>query len=268
MLSGKPSNYRYFVEFAFNGKRFHGWQIQPNALTVQEEMNKSFSTLLGHAVNLIGAGRTDTGVHASHFVAHFDYPGKLEDLRDFTYRINRFLKNDIRIDRIVNVDGESHARFSAVSRTYHYLIGLEKDPFMEDFSWRPGYALDIEIMSEASGILPSYNDFTSFARLHADANNNLCNVIRADWNRQGEYLVFSIKANRFLRNMVRAIVGTLADVGSGKITVDDFRQIIELKDRSRAGQSAPPQGLFLTHIEYPDDIFPSSPRPPFYRLFK
>ncbi len=267
MLSNKTSGNRYFVEFAYNGGKYHGWQIQPNAITIQEVLNKALSTLLKQDINMVGAGRTDTGVHASHFVAHFDINEEIMDQKDLVIRMNRFLGSDIRIDRIMKVQNDLHARFSALSRTYNYVVSRKKSPFLNDFSWTIYYQLDFDRICEATKCLKEYTDFTSFARLHADTKTNDCDIREAEWLVKGDYWVFRIKANRFLRNMVRAIVGTLVEVGRDKISLDEFKQIIESKNRSSAGQSAPPQGLFLTHIEYPDDKFKASPGPIFFDLF-
>jgi len=267
MLSRETNGFRYFIEFAYNGKFYHGWQIQPNAITVQEVMNKAFSTLLGEEVNLVGAGRTDTGVHASHFVAHMDLSLPLSDPLDLVYKANRFLQGGVRIDRIQEVAPDLHARFSALSRTYHYIISRSKAPFMDDFSWNISRDMDFEKIILATESLGGFTDFTSFARLHADNKTNDCKIMDTKWQQCGDIWVFSIKADRFLRNMVRAIVGTLADVGTGKISSKEFQDIIMIKDRSKAGQSAPAQGLFLTHVEYPEDGFTTSPQSPFYRFF-
>lgn len=266
MLSINPGNYRYFVEFAYNGTRYHGWQFQPNAISVQEDMNKAFSKILKQDINLLGAGRTDTGVHASHFVAHFDLADEPQDIENIIFKLNRFLSHDIRIDRICRVPDNLHARFSAKSRTYKYIISREKSAFMHDFSWNIWFKMDYELMQEASRILLDYSDFTSFARLHTDTKTNLCEIRIAEWNKEDNFWIFTIQADRFLRNMVRSVVGTLVDIGCGKLTKDEFRKIIEAKDRSLAGQSAPPQGLFLAHIDYAEK-FPTSPKPPFALFF-
>ena len=191
-------------------------------------------------------------------------PEELPDTEDLVYKLNRYLSSDIRIDRIILVDSELHARFSAVSRTYHYIISREKAPFLDDFTWTYGRDLDLGLLTEAAGILKEYTDFTSFARLHADTKTNICDLKEAEWIVNGTYLVFKVTADRFLRNMVRAIVGTLLDVGNGKIGISEFRKIIESKNRSLAGQSAPPQGLFLSYIEYPEDLFKSQPKGAFF----
>lgn len=251
----RNNRHRYFIEMSYNGSNYHGWQIQPNAPTVQETINKALSTILRQEINVVGAGRTDTGVHASYFMAHFD-----GNLGNFTteylcYKLNRFLPQDIAVSAVFRVADEAHARFDAVSRTYHYYIDTVKNPFTSDYAYRPYPIPDIDLMNEACRILFDYSDFTSFSKLHTDTKTNNCKIYEAEWSIHGHQLVFRIKADRFLRNMVRAITGTLADVGNGKISLDDFRKIIESKDRGKAGVSVPGKALFLSHIEYPAKIF-------------
>lgn len=267
MLSREINRYRYFIEFAYNGKLYHGWQIQPNAITVQEVLNRAFSILLGEEINLVGAGRTDAGVHAAHFVAHMDLASPVPDPAELVYKANRFIQEGIRIDAVREVAPDLHARFSALSRTYHYIISRKKSIFLDDFSWVFSRDMDFDKICEASDSLSSFTDFTSFARLHADNKTNDCQVFIASWKQYEDIWVFQVKADRFLRNMVRAMVGTLVDVGLGRISSDDFSKIILAKDRSVAGQSAPAQGLFLTHVEYAKDGILTSPRSPFFRFF-
>jgi tRNA pseudouridine38-40 synthase len=245
---------RYFIELAYRGTRFHGWQIQPNALTVQEELNKALSILTRENVNVVGAGRTDTGVHASFFVAHFDVERKLENPEQLGYKLNAFLPDDIRIDRLFEVDTDAHARFSAISRTYHYYISHRKELFNHEFTHLITFKPDVVLMNEAAKLLYDYTDFTSFSKLHTDVKTNNCKVMQAFWQEKNGLLVFEIKADRFLRNMVRAIVGTLLEVGKGKLTLDQFNEVIDLRDRSRAGMSVSAKGLFLSHIEYHKNI--------------
>jgi tRNA pseudouridine38-40 synthase len=245
---------RYFIQLAYNGTNYHGWQVQPNALTVQEVLEKGVSVLTGQKVEVTGAGRTDTGVHASFFVAHFDLPKILDSPQLLTDKLNSFLPNDISIIRIFPVEAEIHARFSALSRTYHYFISDQKEPFRKEFITRCNFSLDIEKMNKAASLLLQFSDFTSFSKLHTDVKTNLCNVMKAEWKRTDGLLVFEIKADRFLRNMVRAIAGTLIDVGRGKVSVADFISIIEAKDRGVAGASVDACGLFLTDIEYPEPV--------------
>lgn len=244
---------RYKISLQYNGTNYHGWQIQPNAITVQEVLEKAFSTLLQEKITIVGAGRTDTGVHASFYVAHFDFSQKITDFNDLKFNVNRFLPKDISIIGIEETSKEFHARFSALSRTYKYVLFTQKNAFFQDTSYYLYGNIDFEKMNECAKILFEYTDFTSFSKLHTDTKTNNCMVTKAAWKKdkkkQGKY-VFTITANRFLRNMVRAIVGTLLDVGRGKITCDDFRNIIESKCRSKAGFSVPSQGLFLSKIQY------------------
>jgi len=245
---------RYFIELAYNGTNFHGWQIQPNAKSVQEEINKCFSAFLREEINVVGAGRTDAGVHSSYFVLHFDTSVNI-DTENFIYKMNRFLPTDIAIFSVRPVIGDGHARFSALSRTYHYYIQKRKNPFNNSFAYNLSTKLNIDKMNEAAKKILVFEDFTSFSKLHTDVKTNNCKVEYAKWYEKDDQLIFEIKADRFLRNMVRAIVGTLLEVGKGKLSVEDFVKIIEDKDRGKAGASAPAQGLFLTGIEYPDSIY-------------
>ncbi len=246
---------RYFIELAYNGTRFHGWQVQPNAKTVQESLEKALSTVCREPIAVTGAGRTDTGVHASYFVAHFDSEKATLDHPDFAFKMNSFLGADLVVFRISKVNSDAHARFDATSRTYHYFINQRKDPFARESSWYLNRPLDVDQMNAACAVLFGYTDFTSFSKLHTDVKTNNCKIFEAGWARNGQQLVFTIKADRFLRNMVRAIVGTLVEVGRGKLTIAEFRQIIESKDRGVAGASAPPEGLFLADISYSGDVF-------------
>lgn len=257
--------YRYFIEMAYKGSRFHGWQIQPNAITVQEEMNDALNKVLREAINVVGCGRTDTGVHASYFVAHFDTDKKVEDLAHLSFKLNRIVGKDIVVYSVQEVDAEAHSRFHAISRTYHYYLKTEKNPFLSEFSYRPLYEVDMDMMNEAAGLLFNYVDFTSFSKLHTDTKTNNCRIMHARWEQQPDGAVFVIKADRFLRNMVRAIVGTLLEVGRGKLTLEQFKEVIESKDRSEAGTSVPGQALFLVDIEYPETVFQSkvTRMPPF-----
>jgi tRNA pseudouridine38-40 synthase len=247
---------RYFIELSYKGTLYHGWQIQPNALTVQEVLEASMSTFLREKVEVTGAGRTDAGVHASYYVAHFEAGYLPLSCLDLVEKLNRFLPPDIALKRIVPVSSEAHARFSAISRTYHYIISRQKNPFETDTSYHYLLPLQINDMNEAAGWLLHYTDFTSFSKLHTDVKTNNCKVFSARWKMHHNRLIFSKTADRFFRNMVRAVVGTLMEVGRGKITPGDFREIIEKKDRNKAGTSAPAQGLFLAGIAYPDAVFP------------
>lgn len=246
---------RYFIYLAYNGADYHGWQIQPNAMSVQQRLEETLSMILRQPIAITGAGRTDTGVHASTMVAHFDLDQSLADPAVFADRLNRVLPKDIAIHKVIPVSPEAHARFSAVSRTYKYYVTTRKDPFYNDLQCRVRGEYDIDIMNEAAKILFEYIDFTSFSRLHTDVKTNNCTIMHAEWVSQNETdMVFTIKADRFLRNMVRAIVGTLLQVGRGKLTIDGFRRIIEQKDRCQAGDSAVGNALFLVDIEYPEAL--------------
>ncbi len=246
---------RYFIELAYKGTRFHGWQIQPNAVSVQECLENALSTITREKISVTGAGRTDTGVHATYFVAHFDSLNHHLDHPDFTHKLNSFLDKDLVIFSISKVNVEAHARFDAISRTYHYHLNLRKDPFSLETSWHFFQQPDLYKMNEASRILFDYTDFTSFSKLHTDVKTNNCKIYFAEWTQVISNIVFMVKADRFLRNMVRALVGTILEVGIGKNDLAGFRSIIEQKDRSAAGLSVPAHGLFLTDVEYPEGIF-------------
>lgn len=250
MVSSKKTIYlRYFIELSYNGKNYHGWQIQPDAVSVQEKLNLAVSTILQQKIEVVGAGRTDTGVHASQMFAHFDVTKKL--VGDIPHKLNSILPNDIVVYDVFLVDDEKHARFNAESRSYEYRIWLGRNPFLLDFSWQiHSQKLDIAKMNEAAKLLLEYENFQTFSKVKTEVYTFNCNVTEAYWKQTGELLTFYISANRFLRNMVRAIVGTLVDVGLHKISVEDFRQIIESKNRSNAGLSVPAKGLFLTKIKY------------------
>jgi tRNA pseudouridine38-40 synthase len=247
---------RYFLFLSFKGTAYNGWQLQPGKATVQGVVNKALTTVLGENITITGAGRTDTGVHASFFCCHFDSVNKaLDNDQQLLYRLNGFLPGDISISKIVKVKDEANARFDALSRTYCYTILKEKDPFLADTGWLLFWNLDIKKMNDASSVLLKHDDFTSFCRLHGGNKTNLCRISSAGWTDTGKTLVFTIKADRFLRNMVRAITGTMIAVGRGKLSTADFEMIIQGKNRGLAGQSAPAQGLSLTAIEYPKEIF-------------
>jgi tRNA pseudouridine38-40 synthase len=240
---------------AYKGTRFHGWQVQPNAVSVQECLEKALSTICRQTIAVTGAGRTDTGVHASYFVAHFDSSLLNLDHPDFTHKLNSFLKDDVSVFDISKVNPTAHARFDAMSRTYQYHLNLRKDPFSVDTSWYFFRQPDVDQMNEACRILFDYIDFTSFSKLHTDVKTNNCKIIHAEWMQHRNNLIFTVKADRFLRNMVRAMVGTLLEVGLGKMNLYDFRSVIEQKNRGAAGLSVPAHGLFLTDIEYPEHVF-------------
>jgi len=235
------------------GKAYHGWQIQPNANTVQAELERALKTLLRQEIKVMGAGRTDTGVHARQLVAHFDSTA-LENLTQFKYRVNSFLPKDIAINDIYAVREDAHARFDATARTYQYHIALNKDPFSQDLAYRPPFNPDMDLMNQAADIMMEYQDFEAFSRTGSDVKTFICKLTQASWAVSDQGLIFTISADRFLRNMVRAVVGTLLEVGINKCSLEEFRAIIESKDRTKAGASAPAQGLYLTAVHYPKDI--------------
>jgi len=246
---------RYFINLSYKGTHYHGWQIQPNADTVQQVLNEDFSLLLGEKIKLTGCGRTDTGVHARVFYAHFDCSVKEIVDQDFIFKINKKLPSDIAIQQIRKVEANAHARFDALSRTYEYHIQRRKEVFNTDLAHYIFGELDFAAMKAASDILAEYTDFTSFSKVDTDTKTNNCKIHLALWDVTEESMIFTIKADRFLRNMVRAIVGTLLDVGFRRIDLNGFRKIIENRNRSDAGTSAPARGLFLTDVEYPTEIF-------------
>ena len=241
---------RYFIQFAYNGTYYHGWQFQPNAISVQETLNKVFSTLLNHEIDIMGAGRTDTGVHASQMYGHFD-SDLVIDISKFIHKANSFLPKDIVIYSIIPVHDNAHARFDATSRTYQYHISTFKNAFNCELSWYTPKDLDLEAMNNAAKLLLNFTDFQCFSKVNTDVNTFNCKITEAFWTKEKEILIFTITADRFLRNMVRAIVGTLVNMGLKKITIQDFIKIIESKNRENAGFSVPAKGLFLTNIDYP-----------------
>ena len=241
---------RYFLYLKYDGTAYCGWQVQPEGRTVQGELQRALSVALRGEVPVVGAGRTDTGVHARMMVAHFDAAEGL-DCSQLVYKLNRLLPRDIAVDRVEAVSADMHARFSAVSRTYHYYIHIRRDPFRRAYSCEMYYIPDFDKMNEAAATLLEYDDFASFCKSHTDVKTTLCNVTEARWVQDDEYSWhFVITANRFLRNMVRAVVGTLFDVGRGRIDTEEFRKIIEGKSRSAAGDSVPACALFLEKILY------------------
>lgn len=247
---------RRFIELSYRGTGFHGWQRQPNAPSVQQTLEEALEKVLRHPVGIVGAGRTDTGVHARRMFAHFDTEGapSVSDDR-LAAALNTMCGRGISVNRIFPVSPDLHARFSATSRTYRYLVHYGKDPFLENLSWQSPSELDLEAMNRAAAILVATEDFTSFAKLHSDAKTNICHLTKAHWTpidsftgRRG--IMFEISADRFLRNMVRAVVGTLVEVGRGKMTLDEFRKVIDARDRCAAGQSMPAHALYLWDVEY------------------
>lgn len=242
---------RYFVTFSYDGSRYHGWQIQPNGNSVQAELQRALTILLRRETTVVGAGRTDAGVHARMMVAHFDTNVTLVDCAQTVYRLNRILPRDIAVSRVEPVADDMHARFSATSRTYRYYIHTCKDPFLRNYSCEMHYDLDFEVMNTAAAMLLEYDDFGAFCKSHADVKTTLCHVSVARWHQMTDHSwYFEITANRFLRNMVRAVVGTLVDVGRHRLSLDDFRRVVEGCRRTEAGESMPGEALFLEDIRY------------------
>ena len=271
---------RFFITLSYDGTRYHGWQIQPNGDSIQQRLQEALSTLLRQPIEVVGAGRTDTGVHAKMMVAHFDWEGEMfmdslvppapeasaeEPRRAFNarsnvqfsifnnlvFKLNKLLPHDIAVQEVRQVSDDIHARFSATSRTYHYFIHTHKAPFLFAYSWQIPYKLDFGKMNEAAQVLLEYKDFTSFSKVNTDTKTNLCDIKEAYWTEIAtDQWRFTITANRFLRNMVRAIVGTLVEVGRGKMNIEDVRRIIEAKDRCQAGESVPGKALYLVDIKY------------------
>ena len=267
---------RYFITLSYDGTRYHGWQVQPNGISVQGELQRALSLLLRQDIQVTGAGRTDTGVHARMMVAHFDLPddeagchgddahnsGRPCPYTQLVYKLNRLLPRDIAIQKIEQVAEGMHARFSATSRTYRYFIHTGKEPFLRHYSWQTHYALDFPLMNEAAAMLLEYDDFGAFCKSHTDVKTTICHITHAQWHQvaqddskspttTGEWY-FEITANRFLRNMVRAVVGTLIEVGRHRLSLQEFRKVIEGKKRSEAGESMPANALFLENICYPN----------------
>lgn len=247
---------RFFIYLSYDGAAYHGWQVQPNGMSVQETLQNALSLLLREKIEIVGAGRTDAGVNAELMVAHFDFSNDTVTNLTFVNKLNKLLPQDISVWRIVEVNTDAHARFDATARTYKYFVVTEKVPFSRYYSYRFPLPLDFNLMNEAAKKLFEYSDFTSFSKLHTDAKTNICKIMKAEWTQTGPHeWVFTIQADRFLRNMVRAIVGTLLDVGRGKLTIEGFCRVIEGKDRCMAGTSVPGNALFLSNVEYPDNIF-------------
>ena len=249
---------RYFIELSYDGAAYCGWQRQPDAATVQQTLEKGLSTLLRESVEVVGAGRTDTGVNASYYVAHFDCENGVKDCAQLVYKLNLILPQDIAVKRVREVTPEAHARFDAVEREYTYYISQRKNPFRRYSAWQYYVPLDVERMNEAAATLLEYDDFTSFAKLNSNNKTNICRVVKAEWRRaewDEDLLIFTIRADRFLRNMIRAIVGTLVDVGRGRYTVEEFGDILHSRDLSRSSAGAPAVGLFLSGVEYSEDVY-------------
>ena len=246
---------RYFIEIAYKGTDFHGWQQQPNAMSVQEHIQKGLSKILGTNTTIVGAGRTDTGVHANQMYAHFDTQKELNK-KDFAYRLNSVIPESIFIKQILKVSATAHARFDAISRSYEYHIHLANNPFLLETTQQfYQKKFNIDKMNQAAKILLDHTNFKAFSKSRTDVKTYECNLTTAKWEQKEEQLVFYITANRFLRNMVRAIVGTLLEVGEGKLSIPQFKKVIQEQKRSKAGVSVPAKGLFLTDIKYPEGIF-------------
>lgn len=244
---------RFFIEFSYNGSNYHGWQRQPSQTSIQEKFEDCISKILSSKISLTAAGRTDSGVHAKKMFAHFDYDEEL-DCTKIIHQLNSFLPQEISVRNIFRVNDDVHARFSAISRTYNYVLVNRKDPFMQKRAYLIKNKLDLNKMNEACKYLLNNNDFKSFSKSKTDVKNYICNIQEASWTQVDDNtFIFKIKANRFLRNMVRAIVGTLIEVGHNIITIDQFNNIILSKDRSNAGYSVPAHGLYLTDVEYDID---------------
>lgn len=244
---------RYFVKLSYDGTNYSGWQRQENAVSVQQTLEKSLSTILRTEISMMGCGRTDTGVHASVFYAHFDVDEKLEDTEKLLFKLNRFLPPDIAVHEFIEVDEKAHTRFDAVEREYKYFVHFQKNPFLTKTSYLSFRNLDVKKMNQAAELLIKEGDFAAFCKAGSQNKSTICDVKVAVWKwiEEEERIVFTIRANRFLRNMVRAVVGTLFEVGMGNLTVDDFQEIIESKDRTNAGSSAAARGLFLSDVVYP-----------------
>ncbi len=247
---------RYFIELQYNGAAYCGWQRQQGQPSVQQTLEAALSTYLREAIEVVGAGRTDTGVHAAYYVAHFDCAGSIEDPEQTLYKLNRILPDDIAVTALCEVAAEAHARFDAVEREYRYYITPRKNAFTRPLVWQYFVSLDVEKMNRAAEVLLEERDFTSFAKLNSNNKTNICRVVKAEWSEDEHgVLCFTIRADRFLRNMVRAIVGTLVDVGRGRYTVEEFAEIVRSRDLARSSGGAPAQGLYLYDVRYPDTLF-------------
>ena len=247
---------RYFLDLAYNGTNYHGWQVQQNAHTVQGELEKALGKLLRRPVGVVGSGRTDTGVHAEQQLVHIDVEEEL-DTGALQFKLNCMMPPDVVVKKIFPVADKAHARFSALSRSYEYRICRQKNPFLQKLCYVNMHPLDVPTMNEAAAIMLDWEDFECFSKVHTEVKHFRCNIMHAEWIEEGNQLIFYVTANRFLRNMVRAMVGTLLEVGQHKMDLEGFRQVLESRDRSRAGRSAPAQGLFLTRVQYPSTIYVS-----------
>jgi tRNA pseudouridine38-40 synthase len=248
--------HRYFIELSYKGTAYHGWQNQPNGISVQEKLENALSLILGEPIAVTGCGRTDAGVHAKYFVAHFDSKNQLSDIEKLIHRFNNYLPHDLVIHSFRPVDSELHARFDAISRSYEYHLITFKDAFLQEYAFRPPYLPDFDKMNEAAKILLNHTNFESFSKSKTDVRTYICRITRAEWVKIHEHhWVFHITADRFLRNMVRAIVGTLIEVGKGRMTMSEFEAVINAKNRSKAGMSVPGKALFLTDVQYDPEKF-------------
>ena len=256
IIEGKNSffNLRYFIELSYNGAAYHGWQRQPNAISVQEVLENALQLMLKEEIAIVGAGRTDAGVHAKQIFAHFDTASQVNSF-ELTRKLNSYLPNDIAIKDIHSVTDDAHARFDALMRSYQYLVHYNKNPFNHDLSYYFKLPLDLNRMNDACKLLYNYENFKCFSKSKTDVKTYNCTITKAAWEQTSDGLVFHITANRFLRNMVRAIVGTLIEIGLGKLSLEDFETIIKSQDRSSAGASVPGHALYLTEVTYPKTIF-------------
>lgn len=245
---------RYFLEIAYNGKNYFGWQRQLHQISVQQVLEETLSTVLRSEIKIMGAGRTDTGVHAKQLFAHFDFD-EIKDKNKLIFRMNSFLPKDISLSNILLVKGDAHARFDATQREYEYIISLHKNPFSQDFAFQIDNLPNVTLMNEAAELLLHHRDFQCFSRSKTDVKTYNCTIVKANWETKDNTLIFTIAADRFLRNMVRAIVGTLLNVGRSKTSLEEFKTILNSKRREEAGASAPAQGLYLTKVAYPNEIF-------------
>lgn len=243
---------RYFIEFSYKGTNYSGWQKQNNAISVQQKLDEALTLIVRETIESVGSSRTDTGVHAEQQYAHFDTKQPVKDCDILTYRLNSLLPFDIAVHRVFAVEDTAHSRFDATYRRYEYRIVKRKNPFLRNESHVFHKPLDIQLMNEAALLLFKYKNFESFSKLHTQVNNFLCEITEAEWFEKDGILIFSVKSNRFLRGMVRALVGTLLEVGTGKKTIADFEKIIQVQDRSKAGAQAPAEGLFLVEVGYPE----------------
>ncbi|MCY3998505.1 MAG: tRNA pseudouridine(38-40) synthase TruA [Flavobacteriaceae bacterium] len=246
---------RYFADFSYNGTNYHGWQFQKNALSIQQVLEDGLSSLLKTPIKIYGAGRTDSGVHALQMIAHFDIPMSFENLNAYVKPMNSYLGKDIKLNSFYQVKPNAQARFDAISRTYRYHIHFEKDVFNQDFSYYLFTQIDHNQIIKALEIIKCHSDFKCFSKSKSDVSHFLCEIKDVQWNYHQHKAVFSIKANRFLRGMVRCIVGTLIQIGKNKISIEELKSILNSGDRKKAGYSVPAKGLFLTSIEYPSDIY-------------